>query len=65
MLNYIYKVLDNTNLVKREEGVWTGNSERKREISRNNSTKLVLWSSSLNLEITRLSLIKNSKTELQ
>ena len=29
MLSYIYKVLDNTNLMKKE-GVWTGNDERKR-----------------------------------
>ena len=34
MLNYIYKVLDNTNVI-RKEGVWTGNSERKKEINQN------------------------------
>ena len=34
MLNYIYKVLDNTNVMRKED-VWTGNSERKKEINEN------------------------------
>ena len=35
MLNYIYKVLDNTNVMRKEEDVRAGNSERKREINEN------------------------------
>ena len=35
MLNYIYMVLDNTNVMRKEEDMWTGNSERKKEINQN------------------------------
>ena len=54
--------------MRKEEGVRTGNHDEEGHISQNKAKgakQIVSLSSGLNLEIRRLSLIINSKAELQ
>ena len=52
----------------KEEGVKTGNSDKRRDINQNKARateRIVLLGSGLNLELRRFSLINNSEAELQ